>query len=802
MPDLHKVNHDMIYLAKKLTHDHGFICLPTADKIPLARGWQKFTETCSGDEWGLAKGVGIQTGQRSGVTVVDIDEPDVPFFEKFMKHFDVKPTTWVITPGNGYHLYFKYNGELPQGNFEPLKWDIRNDGGYIMAPGSYYTNPKKPKMNWKKYQFKKLEDGTVLDWDHIRDLDPEFLRAKHYGINQETMEFGEKRLTFQTKENKQRETRDNNKKLFMKLMNAYAAQKGSGYREWLHGVWAIKHICTEYNWDAEKFAVAWSKELGGFDGPDKVTAKLKEYSKDKGSFNLQWLLSKVPEENRKWFNKFKRQWYYNDYQQLFRHGIMDMAIVEQYVSSVFVRVDRMTKLMWYGKVEDGVWEPISPPFKNDNPCMYKYYAANPKYKPNDPSCQAPEFIVKENHMRATVQQHFLDWVPNYRDLQFLPYYGEDPTPSGVFNVFKSYVHDVYPPDEYDERDEGLLFVLNHWREFMCDANDEFFMYLMRWLAWQLRYGWKKIKTAIAMHGGQGMGKCLMWTKLIMYGIVGERNVSLQHDLSQFTGRFNMKRLGKVFHIFDECTALNGGNKVNWDTMKAVITDRDFMAEPKGKESFAAVDCAGCILLSNHQRCVDIPNDDRRYAIIETSKKKPDKAYFRRLAAYVEDKHVQRSFFTYLMSLDLENYDWRDIPNTQSREDAQNARGENRILDFLVALVLDDIEFDIHGPWFVTKHNEEKLKRSQRFYCEQRVYEEYRRWLESAGVASRYIPTRQSMISDLTHHGLQKKYVFDRSFHWEEGWVGKQRHCLLIDKASVRDINRTKRKKPTWDYELL
>ena len=151
------INKEMCKLAGRLTHHHGFICFPTANNVPLVSGWQAFTESYFDDAWEHAKGTGIQTGERSGITVVDIDEPDVEFFNKFMKHFKIKPTATVVTPGNGYHLYFVYNKELPQGNFNPIKWDIRNDGGYIMAPGSYYTNPKKPDLNMKKYTWKKTK---------------------------------------------------------------------------------------------------------------------------------------------------------------------------------------------------------------------------------------------------------------------------------------------------------------------------------------------------------------------------------------------------------------------------------------------------------------------------------------------------------------------------------------------------------------------------------------------------------------------------------------------------------------------
>ena len=41
---------------------------------------------------------------------------------------------------------------------------------------------------------------------------------------------------------------------------------------------------------------------------------------------------------------------------------------------------------------------------------------------------------------------------------------------------------------------------------MCNNNEQFFEYLMNWLAWLVRYGHKKPRVAIVMHGKEGIGK--------------------------------------------------------------------------------------------------------------------------------------------------------------------------------------------------------------------------------------------------------------------------------------------------------
>ena len=79
--------------------------------------------------------IGICTGKISNITVVDIDtsgEQTIPL--------DTFPATFTVkTPTGGFHLYYEYDPEIKQtANTYPQfpHVDIRNDGGYVVAPPS------------------------------------------------------------------------------------------------------------------------------------------------------------------------------------------------------------------------------------------------------------------------------------------------------------------------------------------------------------------------------------------------------------------------------------------------------------------------------------------------------------------------------------------------------------------------------------------------------------------------------------------------------------------------------------------
>jgi len=121
----------------------GYSIIPLKkDKRPLIATWKDFQKTPATEDvimkwWEKYPdaNIGIITGKISGITVVDIDtkgDTVVPL-ETFPETFTVK------TPSGGYHLYYAYDPKIKQtANSYPQfpHVDIRNDGGYVVGPGS------------------------------------------------------------------------------------------------------------------------------------------------------------------------------------------------------------------------------------------------------------------------------------------------------------------------------------------------------------------------------------------------------------------------------------------------------------------------------------------------------------------------------------------------------------------------------------------------------------------------------------------------------------------------------------------
>ena len=131
------------------------------DKRPLLSSWKQYQTVAATPEevqqwweqWPDAN-VGLVTGKVSGITVIDVDA-----YKDGAVDIATFPETYTVKTGNGgMHLYYTYApgltisaGAYPQ--YPHL--DIRNDGGFIVAPPSVTSYEKDGKTVGGKYEVAK-----------------------------------------------------------------------------------------------------------------------------------------------------------------------------------------------------------------------------------------------------------------------------------------------------------------------------------------------------------------------------------------------------------------------------------------------------------------------------------------------------------------------------------------------------------------------------------------------------------------------------------------------------------------------
>ena len=101
-------------------------------------GWRAFEEI--GFE--ARDNAGILTGKPSGVIILDVDDLET-FNEAQHRNSWSLPATFTVRSGKGFHYYYKLpddDCDFRNRSRKSEGWDIRANGGFVVAPGSIHPN--------------------------------------------------------------------------------------------------------------------------------------------------------------------------------------------------------------------------------------------------------------------------------------------------------------------------------------------------------------------------------------------------------------------------------------------------------------------------------------------------------------------------------------------------------------------------------------------------------------------------------------------------------------------------------------
>lgn len=122
----------------------GFSVFPVkhGEKRPAVESWKAYQTTkadfATVQGWAAKRSnIGIATGAVSGLVVLDLDSAEA--VQEAERHG--LPDTLTVKTGKGLHVYFQHPGGTVGNRAGVLPgWDIRGDGGYVVAPGSLHPS--------------------------------------------------------------------------------------------------------------------------------------------------------------------------------------------------------------------------------------------------------------------------------------------------------------------------------------------------------------------------------------------------------------------------------------------------------------------------------------------------------------------------------------------------------------------------------------------------------------------------------------------------------------------------------------
>ena len=217
----------------------------------------------------------------------------------------------------------------------------------------------------------------------------------------------------------------------------------------------------------------------------------------------------------------------------------------------------------------------------------------------------------------------------YMDIVYRPdWRSKIPLADDIYNEWQGWLYKYGPRFKVDY--EKIKNIDNHFREILCDGNEDAYNYNMTLLR-QLLLGQKSKRMQIYF-SAQGTGKSIFFD-YIGDRILGRKYTASFSNIDQMLGKFNSRRMFKSLLILKELNVWQSKPSIEGD-LKTLITDPTTNIEMKFRQPIEVNDRSNIIGLTNYMNCVRLSGrDDRRFTSMNTvsEKRMGDSGYFNMLA---------------------------------------------------------------------------------------------------------------------------------------------------------------------------
>jgi hypothetical protein len=283
-------------------------------------------------------------------------------------------------------------------------------------------------------------------------------------------------------------------------------------------------------------------------------------------------------------------------------------------------------------------------------------------------------VVKKTYfkrMTKELQRYYFEEKTDLRTLSYdvnkptlyENYLNQCPTIKQTYKKYNEFSNDIK---------QKVDIILNHILEVYCSNRKDSYDFILKWFSNMIRGN--RNNSALYLKGPQGAGKSSIVDDFIRHFVIG-LELSYQGGSSPLKNNFNSELSGKLLVLFEE---LENMSKAEWMSvsckLKRQITSKTIQIERKGKDIRDETNLNNYILLSNNDCIQD--DDGRRYFILDISSKYiGNKEYFKKLHSCFNDT-VGQAFYSYLLEIDLKDYDPQSYPMTQSKLDSFSKRLDN------------------------------------------------------------------------------------------------------------------------------
>ena len=233
---------------------------------------------------------------------------------------------------------------------------------------------------------------------------------------------------------------------------------------------------------------------------------------------------------------------------------------------------------------------------------------------------------------------------NFESIDFLPPGGPDRLSPDTFNSWRGWGVESVEGDKHQ-------IYLDHIRENVCSGNDEWYRWVIAWMAHLIQRPWKKETCALILRSiGEGTGKGIFFDTIRV--LCGEHGIRIG-SAEGLTDQYNSQLYGKVFIFADEATW--GGNKKEAAKLRGLVTESPLDYQEKFVPKWQARSFSRVGIASNEEWVIPAAGSARRWQVFDVDPKRmQDRVYFGRVLKSMRGGGYENLFF-FLESVDLDDY---------------------------------------------------------------------------------------------------------------------------------------------------
>lgn len=227
---------------------------------------------------------------------------------------------------------------------------------------------------------------------------------------------------------------------------------------------------------------------------------------------------------------------------------------------------------------------------------------------------------------------------------------------GAYNLWRGFAYRSLPGEAHQ-------LYLDHIRQNICSGNEEYYRYLIGWMAHAAQNPDSPGQVAVVMRGRMGTGKGAFWKH---FGALWGRHYMQVTDPKHLVGNFNSHLRDCVVLFADE--AFYAGDKKHESILKAIITEDHVVVEAKGIDAESSPNYLHVGMSSNSRWVIPAGMDERRYFVLDVGDtQRQDFAYFQRLQEAMNSGGYENLLY-FLLTYDLSDFNVRDMPKTEALQE--------------------------------------------------------------------------------------------------------------------------------------